>query len=63
MSKIKSSGYARFVVDDELEFGGMSYYSRFSKSKTKEHQGKPDGKSKEKKPDYSNHRKLKRGEQ
>jgi len=61
MSKIKTSGYARFT-DDELEFGGTMYYSKLSKNKTKEHQGKPDGKSKEKKPDYSNQRKLKRGE-
>ena len=72
MSKIKTSGYARFV-DDELEFGGVGYYSRFknpnlldssfSKSKTKEHRGKPDGeKSKGRKKDYTEERKVKRGE-
>lgn len=62
MSKIKSSGYARFV-DDEQEFGDVGYYSRFSKGQTKEHRGKPDGeKSKGKKRDYSEQRKLKRGE-
>jgi len=61
MSKVKTSGYARFI-DDEQEFGGVGYYSRFSKSKTKEHRGKPDGKSKENKRDYTEQRKLKRGE-
>ncbi len=61
MSKIKSTGYARFA-DDELEFSGVGYYSRLSKSKTKEHRGKPDGKSKENKRNYDEQRKLKRGE-
>ena len=71
MSKVKTSGYARFV-DDELEFGGVGYYSRFknpnlldssfSKSKTKEHKGAPDGKSKQNKRNYDEQRKLKRGE-
>ena len=61
MSKIKTSGYARFV-DDELEFNGVGYYSRFSKSKTKEHKGAPDGKSKQNKRNYDEQRKLKRGE-
>lgn len=62
MSKVKTSGYARFV-EDELDFSGVSYYSRYSKGQTKEHKGKPDGeKSKDKKRDYSEQRKLKRGE-
>jgi len=63
MSKIKSSGYARFV-DDEQEFGNVGYYSKFSTGKgpTKEHKGAPDGKSKNKKRDYTEERKLKRGE-
>ena len=61
MSKVKSSGYARFI-DDELEFNGMNYYSRLSKGQTKEHKGAPDGKSKNKKRDYTEQRRLKRGE-
>jgi hypothetical protein len=62
MSKIKSSSYARFT-DDELEFGGVSYYSKLSKNKTKEHRGKPDHeKSKDKKKDFTEQRRLKRGE-
>lgn len=61
MSKIKTSGYARFI-DDEQEFGGVGYYSSFSKSKTKEHKGAPDGKSKQNKRNYDEQRRLKRGE-
>jgi hypothetical protein len=61
MSKVKTSGYARFI-DDELEFGGVGYYSKLSKNKTKEHKGAPDGKSKSKKRNYDEQRKLKRGE-
>jgi hypothetical protein len=62
MSKVKTSGYARFI-DDELEFSGLGYYSKFSKSKTKEHRGKPDHeKSKDKKKDFTEQRRLKRGE-
>lgn len=62
MSKVKTSGYACFI-DDEQEFGNVGYYSKFSKSKTKEHRGKPDGeKSKDKKKDFTEQRRLKRGE-
>lgn len=66
MSKIKSSNYAEFT-QDELEYSGVVYCSTFSKStQHKPHSNPSDdqynSRSKSKKKDYSNERKLKRGE-